>query len=399
MIGLLLCALAIAEGPDQVKLVQGDKVLRGRVVFEGQDEVVLRDGSRDQKIARKEIAEIHSLERSLAPILARDLRAADAAALTAMAEECQAAGLEHEAKNLWLRVLLAEPANEAAAKAVQAQRVQDKVRVPLGKEKYELAGLAKRQASWKDAFEIASTHFLLHTDLDLPFALDIAVALERFHERFYDTLGSPLELYVFDEKPEVLVYGSSKDFPIGPVRSDTIWFAPGVNQLHVLAAPSPSDPTVASVVHELSKQMLFNALRRSSGATAQVPAWTTNGIARMFSLAAPAERFGPWSDLGKPNPESFNLARDAKLDLDKVFNANVNDFNAAPRREEMRASAYTLVHYLVFAQDGALRAKYGKFLREGAKGKISLAALSEALEMPRKDIESAWRAHVDSHAP
>jgi hypothetical protein len=392
---LVACAILPVAGPDQVKLVQGDKVLEGRVVFEGKDEIVLRAGSRDQRIERKDIAEIQSLERSLAPILDRDLRTGDAATFEALAQECQKAGLENEAKNFWLRVLLADPKNEAAAKAVGAQRVLEEVAVPFGKDRRKLADLAKRQASWKDAFELTSTHFLLKTDLDLPFALDITVALERFYQRFYDTLGSPLELYVFDESPEIDIYGSSKDFPVGPLKSDTIWFAPGVNQLHVLAA---ADPSVAAVVHELSKQMLFNALRRSAGTTAQVPQWTSNGIARMFSLAAPAERFGPWSDLGKPDPESFALAQRAKLGLEKVFNANVNDFNSSPQQAEMTAGAYTLVHYLVFGQGGELRPKYGQFLRAGAKGKISLQALSDALGMPRKDIESGWLAHIDANA-
>lgn len=388
------CALLSGAGPDKVKLVKDDKVLEGRVVFEGKDEIVLREGSRDQRIARTDIAEIQSLERSLAPIIDRNLRTADAATIEALAQECKAAGLEHEAKSLWLRVLLADPKNEAAFKALGATRVVDEVRVVLGKERYKLADLTKRQASWRESFELPSTHFVLRTDLDLPFALDISVALERFYKRFYDTLGSPLELYVFDYAPEINIYGSSKDFPVGPLRSDTIWFAPGVNTLNVLAA---ADPSVASVVSELSKQMLFNALRRSSGATAQVPQWTSNGIAQMFSMAAPAERFGPWSELGKPDAALFSLAQRAKIDFEKVFNASANDFNAAPKREEMTASAYTLVHYLVFGQDGELRAKYGQFLRDGAKGKISIQALSEALEMPRKEIESGWRAHIDTH--
>ena len=392
LLAVELGALLAGSGPDRVKLVESDKVLEGRVVFEGKDELVLRDGSREHRIPRKDIAEIRSLERSLAPILEKDLAKADAAALAALAEECQAAGLDREAKNLWLRVLLVDGGNEAAVKGADATRVRDEIRVQLGKDRRKLGDLAVRQASWKEAFELSSTHFLLRTDIDLASALDVALALERFHKRFYDTLGSPLELYVFDESPEVHLYGHSKDFPVGPIKSDTIWFAPGVNQLHVLAA---TDPSVAAVVHELSKQMLFNALRRSAGATTQVPAWTAIGVAEIFAQAAPKERFGPWSDLGVPDEAAFELAHRSKIDLERVFNASRNDFVADARRDEMSAAAYTLVHYLVFAQGGELRPKYGKFLREGAKGKISLRALADALGMEREAIESAWRAHVD----
>jgi hypothetical protein len=118
----------------------------------------------------------------------------------------------------------------------------------------------------------------------------------------------------------------------------------------------------------------------------------------MFAKAAPRERFGAWSDLGIPDNKSFGLAQRVPLELEKVFNSTINDFNAARDREEKTASAYSFVHYLVFGRNGEMRAKYGHFLREGAKGRISLHALGDALGMKRDEIESGWRAHVGAHA-
>jgi hypothetical protein len=387
--------LLLGSGPDSVKLAKDGKVLEGRVVFEGQDEIVLRNGARDQRIARKDIAEIHSLEHSLSTILDRDLKGTDAALLAEIAKGCEQAGLTAEARNFWLRVLLADPKNEAAVKALGAQVVKDEIKVPFGKEKRQVADLGKRQASWKESYEIPSTHFVLRTDLDLTLALDLSLALERNYRRFYETLAQPLEMFVFDEDPEVYVYGHTADFPVAPVKGDPIWFAPGINRLNVLAEV---DPNVGNVVHELIRMLLFNSLRRSAGATAQVPQWTSVGIAELFAIAAPAERFGAWSEIGKPDAAIFARAKAAEFDLARVFNASGNDFNADPKRADMTAAAYSLVHYLVFGKDGALRAGYGKFLREGAKGKISLGALSDALELPRKDIESGWRAYVEANA-
>lgn len=388
-------AVLLAAGPDRVKLVDGGKVLEGRVVSEGANEIVLRKGGKDQRIPRNEIAEIHSLERSLSSLIDRDLKSSDAKALEAMATECEQAGLVAEAKNLWIRVLLADPTHAAAVKALGAQRIKDEVKVPFGKEKHKLSDLAVRQASWKHSYAIETTHFVLRSDLDLAYALDLSIALERFYRRFYDTLGHALELYVFDEAPEVSIYGHSADFPVGPEKSDLIWFAPGINRLHVLAE---TDPSVASVVHEMSRLMLFNALRRSAGATAQVPQWTVIGIAQMFAKAAPTERFGPWSEIGKPDPTSFELAQSANLPFERVFNATANDFSAEAKSAEMTASAYSLVHFFVFDKDGWLRANYGRFLREGAKGKISMNALTGAVGLNAKELESQWRAYIAAHA-
>jgi len=393
---LLVGSVVLAgAGPDSVKLAKTGKVLEGRVVFDGKDEVVLRTNGKDQRIPRADIAELHSLEQSLSKILDRDLKGADAASLAEIAKACEQSGLDREAKNFWLRVLIADPKNEAAVKALDAQVVKDEIKVPLGKEKRKIADLAARQASWKDAFEITSTHFVLKTDLDLPLALDLSLALERNYRRFYETLAQPLEIFVFDEDPEVYVYGKAADFPVAPVKGDPIWFAPGINRLNVLAE---NDPNVRDVVHELIRMLLFNSLRRSAGATAQVPQWTAAGIAELFAIAAPAERFGAWSEIGVPDATAFALAKRANLDLSRVFNAGINDFNGSARSAEMTASGYSLVHFLVFGKDGALRAGYGKFLREGAKGKISLGAFTDAIGLSRKEIESEWRAYVEANA-
>ena len=383
--------------PDVVRLAQGDKLLAGRVVFEGKDEIVLRVDGKDKRIPRADVADIQSLERSLAPIIDRDLRSSDAATLAPIAAECEKAGLDAEAKNLWLRILLVDPADEAAVQGAGARKSGKDLKIPLGKEQRNLDDLTKRQASFKGAYDVATTHFLLESDLDLASALDLAVALERFYKRFYDTLGSPLELFVFDEKetPEVFVYGHGADFPVAPVPGDVVWFAPGINRLNVLAEAKPS---IGSMVAELSKMMLFNSLRRSSGATAQVPMWTAEGIAQIFGRAAPSVPFGPWADLAQADGVAFALADRASLSLERVFNATANDFNADAKRDEMQASAYTLVHFLVFGEGGALRPGYGAFLREGAKGKISIRALGESLKLPPKEIESGWRAHVKANA-
>jgi hypothetical protein len=168
-----------------------------------------------------------------------------------------------------------------------------------------------------------------------------------------------------------------------------------VNRINILAE---SDPSVAAVVHELTRLMLFNALRRSSGATAQVPQWTLSGIAELFAKAAPAQRFGAWKPIGEPDKQEFARTLADKIAFERVFNASGNDFNADPNGPNMNAAAYTLVHFLVFGRDGALRAGYGRFLREGAKGKISMSALTDALGLSKAEIEKAWREYLEANS-
>ena len=393
---LFLSALLPAGAPpDQVTYVDSGKVLKGRVVYDTPAKLVLRQGNRDTVIDPADLKEVRSLERSLAKVLDRDLMGADARTCLELAQECEEAGLEAEARQFWLRTLLADPSSELAGKALKVQRVKDELKVPFGKLRRTPEQLRQRQGSWKEALEIECTHFQLKTDLDLPLALDLALGLERHYRRFYEVLGAPLELYLFDEQPEIQVYARKEDFPVGPLVGDPIWFAPGINTLNVLADP---DPSVSGVIRELTRLMLFNALRRGSGTTAQIPQWTVSGICELFAMAAPAVRFGKWSEIGVPDKRQFERALADKIPFDRLFNSTGNDFNADAKRGDMNASAYSLVHYLVFGRQKSLRLPFGKFLREGAKGKISIGAFSDALEMSKKDIESGWRAYVEEQA-
>jgi len=40
----------------------------------------------------------------------------------------------------------------------------------------------------------------------------------------------------------------------------------------------------------------------------------------------------------------------------------------------------------------------GKFLREGARGKISISGFCDALEMSPKEVEQNWRAYVEAQS-
>lgn len=381
--------------PDRVTLVEGGQVLEGRVVFEGVDDIVVRIDRKDQRIARKDIAEIRSIERSLVAIVDRDIPNADAATLQALAAECEQAGLAAEAKNLWLRVLALDPANDAAVQGAGARRVGKEVKLALGKGERNASELAKPQASFKKAYEIETTHFVVRSDTPLVSVLDLALALERLHARFYAVLGAPLELYVLDDAPEVCVYGRKADFPVPPEEGASVWFAPAIQRVHVDAAMNPS---VAAIVHEVTQMMAFTALRRSAGATAQLPLWAGEGIAQVFAVAAPRERFGAWNEPGEPDGVAFATTSMAEVSLERVFDATARDFVGETKSQSIQACAYTLVHYLVFGENGALRAGFGKFLREGTRAKVTLNGLSQALARPVKEIESGWRAHVEAHA-
>lgn len=394
ILGALLCVAF--GGPDRVTLQDGKK-LEGRVVCERKDAVVLKLERGERTIARAEIAELVTLERSLSGVLERDLQAADAAQLRAAAKDCSAAGLDADARLLWLRTLLREPSDEQVIGALGAKRVKDAVVLPFGKRGLELSQLRAPQAKWSEAFELASTHFQLRTDLPLETALDALLGLERFHVRFYGLVGDPLGLYVFDERqlPELRLYARAADFPAPPVKGPRVWFAPLENVVHVDAS---SPVPMPDVVADLTRQMLFSALRRGAGPTAQLQPWIATGIAEALARSAPEQAGGAWRAPQEAYKPHFTAAAASQLSFDTLFQAAPGDFTNGARAGEYSACAYSLLHFFFEARDGALRQGLGRYIEEGAKGKLSLGALSECVGLTKDQIQAGWRAHVAQFA-
>ena len=81
---------------------------------------------------------------------------------------------------------------------------------------YTLDELKKRVSDWQNALELNTAHFLIRTDGPPERALDLAIDVERAYLTFYTVFGKPLELYVFDEVPEINVFSDPKDFRAPP---------------------------------------------------------------------------------------------------------------------------------------------------------------------------------------
>lgn len=393
---LLAVPAVLAGGPDRVTLQDG-KVLEGRVVHEGKDAIVLRHGSKDETIERANVQGIVSVERSLAKVLERDFTADSASTFATMAVDCGNAELAAEARNLWLRVLLLEPANELARKALDVRGSKEDPTVQLGKEHLKLGTLGETQPKWSNAYQLVTTHFEIKTDVALKRALDVGIGLERFHKTFYDLLQQPLNLYVFDEKqlPEIRVYGTGNSYPAPPVAGERVWYGEGENCMHVRADEPVRLPEVVSL---LARQMLFTSLRRSEGPTANLSPWVASGIEVYFGWTVPQTMGGEWPSPAVPVRELFVTANGTDVTFERLFRGARDDFTNSKDAAQMSACAYTLVHFLAHGEEGALRPGFGKFVREGAKGKTSLKALTDAVERKPDAIEASWREHVKKNA-
>lgn len=396
---LSLAALSPALGDEHDLLVLSNgKEIECRVLLETEAKVVYRTRGKTVDVARADVREVQSLERSLREYLARfeQLDARDVSALTELAQFAESRALHGEARCTWIRVLSVDPENENAWTALGGVQRRSGWELKVRGRFYSLPELRERVSDWKNALELPTAHFLLRTDGEPQRALDAAIDLERTWCTFYDVLA-PLELYVFDELPEVHVFADAKDYPAPPSPNMAAWFDRSANTLFVNGARMQGSGTI---VAELVDALVFNAFRRTLGKAGELEPWARKGLAYAFAAAAQLSPGHVAYDFQTPYVGSFvEQARDPKpLTLEQVLRAGSASFDSGSDASRYVIQTYTLVHFLVFYADGQHRAGFADYLRSSYLGKGGTSNFYEALGADEKTLQEQWSGYVKSVA-
>ena len=397
----LFLALASAfadKAPDSVKLKDG-RELQGRVVYEGPETLRIKRGVSELEVKKSSVVDAKTIERSLKEALERydTVQKDDVGGLTEVARFCQERGLENEARNLRLRVLLAGAEDPETVEGANARIVAKKIQVRNDDRWVDLEAWKDAKKDWKDAVEIKTAHFLVKTDLPMDRVLDAAIQLERHYLRFYDFLAPELVLYVFDETPTVFFYANEKDCPPGWTPGEKSWFSPGENKLHVLANDSLD---LKRIVHEATDLLLFNAFRRSSGKTGQIPPWSVAGFAEYFAVTAGTTPGDPWAPLGQAYPPLFKAFADDPnpLPMKQLMRSSLGDLNRGADGPRRSAEAYALVHWLMHGDGGSHRDVFFQQLRQAWKGRSIEEDLLKALGTDESKLLATVQAYAKSHS-
>lgn len=389
---------AASDDPDLVVLTNG-KRLEGRVLVETAETVVVRVKDRRTEVPRAEVAEVRSIERAMAEFLERHdaLRRDDVEGLLELASDCEANELLGEAHNLLLRVLLLAPDDERAWTKLGGVKGPKGWRVKVRGRYMTLAQLRERVSDWKNALELTTAHFLVRTDIAPDRALDLALNLERAYLSYYEVLGPPLALRVFDEVPEVHVFSDRKDFPSPPKPGQVAWFSRLDNTLKV----DGSDPNAAfAATHELAQLLIHNSFRTTIGGAGAIAPWAERGIAQAFAVALVVEDGVARWEFGRPAAPLFRQDADqaAPRGLQRVLTAGGAAFEGGTDAAQYEVEAYTLTHFLVHANNGRYRAGFAQYLQSSYRGQGAATHLERALGVGLETLEQEWRAFVAATA-
>jgi hypothetical protein len=382
---------------DTVELEGGAK-LQGRVVFEDQDEIVLRVGTIERSLQRKKVVRFDSRFAELRTLQQRwrELEATDLDGTLALARDCRTRQFEAEAQLFAWYVLSYAPRDAPAHEFLGHEKRGEGWLVADGARRWPYEKLLELRREWKDAWEFESEHYRVRSNLPLHEALMAVLDMECAYEAFYELLGRPLRFRELVEPLSAQVHADLKSFPetAGDARS---YFEQSV---HVLFVNASGGFDRGAVVHEATHQLLDACIRSTRSARGDVPGWLDEGLAEYLRAAT-----GGAPGRALPVAGQFDLARFQEharakepYDLARVLNFATDDFFGSVKSSLKYSQSYTLVCWGLYGEEGGLRERFFGYLREACQGHSSSTAFKEQLKLSDTAIEKSWIAFVRAQA-
>jgi hypothetical protein len=386
---------------DEVHLTSG-KVRKGLVVYENDNVVILRVGSKETKYSKLDVEKVVSRTRGLARVLGllEGTAPNDAQALLNVAAEADDAGLEGEAELIRLQALIADPDNEEAHLALGHKSNSKGWRYKVGSKWKSFDDWREHTGKWKERYEFRTSHFDIETDLRLDLAVVAALDLERAYRAFYDLLREELELKDIGERMKAQIHADDKSYP-EPGDGRYGYFSPSDLMFFVLGTTGDVQSTIT---HEICHQILYYATKRTKGARGSIPAWVDEGLAQYMQLGARRGLNGVLIETGAPAIGTFlaHATADKPYDLNRMLTMQSSDFAGGTDTGLKYAQAYTLVHFMLHGSNGKYRDGFFSFLRSAWQGKSSMShfkdVVEDELDLDMDDFEASWTAYVNGTA-
>ncbi|MEM6569070.1 MAG: hypothetical protein AAF957_11695 [Planctomycetota bacterium] len=391
---------ALVKARPDLLILKDGKEIECRVAMEGRETILVRigKGSKTREYARTEVAEIQTIERSLAEFFRRydAEKSGGVPALAELAKFCEERELFGEANNLWVRIILADPDNEQAwTKLGGVYSKRRGWRLKVRGRFYTLDQLRERSADWKNALFVPTAHFVVKSDLDPMEVLDVAFDLERAYLEYYGILTPSIDLQNFDFVPEVHIPKDEKNYPSPRFPGDNAWFSFVANTLFVNGS---KDDIAREAVFHLTQLLVDNSFRRPvGGGLGKIAPWAERAISDAFAGAYVFENGESRWEFGPPLMDYFmyHAKDDEPMSIKKLLGAGLGAYRNPPEAERYRAQAYTLLHFLSYEAKGKYREGLTAYLQSSINGKSAPTHLEKALGVKDLDeIEKEWLRYV-----
>ncbi len=391
--------LALGDGRsgDYVELRNGSR-LAGRVVYEDETRVMLREGSRLREIDRRDVKSVVSRAANAREALGRwlDLKPKDPHALLDIVRFCERMDLTEDACAFARAALVANPADADAHETLGHERRSDGWAERVGTRWVPCEELESLRANWKTAWELASSHYRLRTNLDMATAIGAVLDLECFYRSFFDRFGRELTLHEVLAPMDAQVHATRESYPIALVNR-IAYYDPSLATVIVDASNGLER---GMLIHEATHQILRSTVDRTRGVSSDIPAWLDEGLAEYMRacMTGPSGRlrFDDKLVLEAHFKEQAN-AKDP-YDLARLLTFDTGEFHTESKSDLRYAQAYTLVQFCLHGEGGQHRGHFFDFVRGAYKSQGSPTHFKAAMEIDGDAFENAWTTYVRARA-
>jgi hypothetical protein len=373
LVAALLAVAPLAAqttAPRDVVVLTSGKELRGRVVRESDKEVVLRVGSVDRTLPRKDVRSVDSVATKHRALMQTwlETKVDDPKALLELADMADRAGLPHEARLFRWYALRLRPDDAAIHQALGNRQVQGDWIVKLGSREAKFREADAAGKDFANAWELRSEHFTIRCAAGLQAALDTLLALECHYHTFHDRFGKVVDLLELVEPIDVRLYRDRAQMP-NISNTASAYFLPGEPALFTCW----ENGRAYAIMHESTHALLHWHFVRAAGSRGDLPAWLDEGWAEymdgLYDQRVP----------GKPKPRqgsvqgehSSRLAASTaqeRYGVHRLLNFKASDFGASSRQDLKYAQSWALFRFLFESEDTSLRQLFGEYLKQAALG-------------------------------
>jgi hypothetical protein len=394
----LLPSAGPADTPDLVTLAKGAP-LKGRVVYEDKDILLLRVGTKEKQIAQAEITAVESITRSLHTLLDR-LGGLDSGmtgqaqidGLLELADFAKANDLPGESRLLYLRVLLVDSENPAANAALGHREKDGRFIIQHNKKPFATKELASVGRDWGERWTLETTHYKVQSSLDVGSAIEAAFDLEHEYRAFFGLFQEHLRLLdIVEEKMLVELHGDKGSYP-EPDGNRRGYYDAGSLSLIIDGSSGVNRATLA---HEGVHQLIYVTTKRTRGAKGQIPAWLDEGLGDYFGAALNGQPGHASFTFGTPASDHLRTMKNADklLDLNRILTFVATDFQVSTDANLKYAESWALLQFGLHGADGAYRAATMEFIKRAYEGKSSMSDFKKCLEpVDIDDFEKAFFA-------
>ncbi|HET7842704.1 MAG TPA: DUF1570 domain-containing protein [Xanthomonadales bacterium] len=384
----------MADSRDRVMLVDG-KELRGRVMRFDADELVLRTGSVDRSIPRKQVRAFVSVASQHHELISKwnDTPVTDAAAMQALARELEQKGLPHEARLCLWYAALQRPDDAAIHKALGNREQNGRFLVQIDDRWVPFRDADALGVDFDDAWRLRSEHVAIRCAAGLRTALDTLMELEALYWTFQELFGRDLRLLEIVEPIEVRLYRTRQQMP-NLSNTAGAYFAPDDPALYTCV----ENGRPYALMHEGTHALAHAFFVRAAKSRGELPGWLHEGWADYMDgrlqtrVPGKPARLERSMQAGLAATLADAQKRGDLYGVHRLLNFKPSDFGASSRQDTKYAQSWALFRWLFENADPALHAQFVQYLREATTGQGQASTFRRIFGKQEKELETApWR--------